>query len=368
MRVLVTGHRGYIGSVMASMLRHARFEVVGLDCDWYRGCDFGRVRSDNDTFGTTIPGYDADVRDITFADLLSFDAIIHLAALPESDSSVTGPGTACGCDGDTNTEAINRTNFEATMHLAECAQQANVSRFLFASTCAVYGRAATEPFDEQGPLDPVTSFAATKLRCERALVKLASDRFTPVVLRHAEVYGVSPRLRMDTVVNDLVGSAVTHGRIAIRAGARAWRPLVHVEDLCRAYAAALLAPDDLVRSEVFNVVPPDENYRVIDIADLITDVLPMCTRSAAADMFTSQSYRADGGKLTRAFPKMRFNWPLRTGLRQLHTAMRSAGVTPSDWRSDRYRRLFRLLRLVETGDCDASLRPARTALQEPSLQ
>ncbi len=370
MRVLVTGHRGYIGSVMTAVLKHSRFDVVGLDCDWYAGCDFGRVRSDSDVFGSSVPSFDADVRDITFADLLSFDAIIHLAALPEDEGGLAGPDAVhgCCCGLPDRPTLIERANYEATMHLAECARQAGVSRFLFASTCAVYGRRGVEPFDEGGPTNPLTAHAATKLRCEHDLARMADDRFSPVFLRHGEVYGVSPRLRLDLVVNGLVGSAVTHGRVAVRGGARGWRPVVHVEDLCRAYVATLLAPDRVVSNEVFNVVPPDENYRVIDIADMIADVLPLCTRSAVLDMFDGQSFRADGSKLARTFPNTPFRWPLRTGLRQLHTAMLGAGVTPTDWRSDRYRRMSRLQHLFEAGRLDASFRPTRSAEQQYCLQ
>ena len=184
---------------------------------------------------------------------------------------------------------------------------------------------------------------------------------------------VSPRLRMDLMVADLVASAVTQGRVTLKPGASGWRPVVHVGDLCRAYAAVLIAPDELVRNEVFNVVAPGvaphamgENYRIIDIADMITDVLPMCTRSAAVDTFAWQSFRADGSKLLRTFPKLTFRWTLPLGLRQLHTAMLSTGITPGDWRSDRYRRALRLQRLVEAGELNASLRRRQSRSAAPT--
>jgi nucleoside-diphosphate-sugar epimerase len=250
---------------------------------------------------------------------------------------------------------------ESTIRLAECAKQAGVSRFLFASSCAVYGRGGPHLFNELDAANPMTPFADSKLRCEQDLARLADRDFTPVFLRNAEVYGVSPRLRTDLTVIDLVGSAVTQGRVAMRAGAGAWRPLVHIEDLCRAYALVLTAEDDVVRNETFNVVAPDENYRIIDIADTITDVLPRCTRMANVDMFARQSFRADGSKLRQTFPKLKFRWTLPLGLRQLRTAMLSTGMTPGDWRSDRYRRASHLQRLIEIGELDASLRRAQPA-------
>jgi nucleoside-diphosphate-sugar epimerase len=208
----------------------------------------------------------------------------------------------------------------------------------------------------------VTAHGKSKLRCERDLARLADMAFTPVFLRNAEVYGVSPRLRMDLIVNDLVGSAVTHGRVELRGGAGGWRSLVHVEDLCRTYAAVLTAPDDLVRSEVFNVTAPDADYRVIDVADAVTEMVPSCTRPLTVDLFDGKSVRTDGSKLRRRFPKLSFRWTLPLGIRQLQNAMLGAGVSPGDWRSDRYRRALRLQNLIDSGELDASLRRPEAAL------
>lgn len=354
MRVLVTGHRGYVGSVLTCVLRQARFEVVGLDCDWYRGCDFGRVLE-------PLPSFDIDIRDIEFTDLLPFDAIVHLASLPEDAS---GSGDEHAARGDQS--LIHQINYEATMRLAHCAKQASVSRFLFASTYAVYGRGGAAALDETAATTPLTSYALSKFRCEQDLSRLADRTFAPVFLRNGEVYGVSPRLRMDLTVVDLVGSAVTSGRVAARAQAGAWRPLVHVGDLCRAYAAVLTAPDELIHNQSFNIVPPGENYRMIDVVDTITDVLPRCTSAAMMDMFARQSLRADGSKLLRTFPKLAFRWNLALGLRQLHTAMLNAGITPGDWRSDRYRRALRLHGLQEAGELDSSLRRTGSPAQRSS--
>ncbi len=343
MRVLVTGHRGYIGSVMVSVLQHARHDVVGLDCDWYADCDFGRVRD-------SIPSFEMDVRDVEFTDLLSFDAVIHLAALPED--------TAASLD-----EALNEEiNFEGVVRLAECCKQADVSRFLFASSCAVYGSGNGEPQNELSSPKPITPYAGAKLRCEQELLRLSDQHFAPILLRNATVYGVSPRLRLDTVVNEFVGSAVANGRVAMQTEGRAWRPLMHVEDVARAYAALLLAPDEAVAGQVFNVAITEENYRVIDVADMVTEMVPDCTRSVRAGVPDQRSYCVDGSKLRRALPHLTWRWTLPQGIRQLRAAMLGAGLTAGEWRCDRYRRLMRLSTMMERGELDRSLRRHEAAV------
>jgi nucleoside-diphosphate-sugar epimerase len=337
MRVLVTGHRGYIGSVLVSVLQHARHEVVGLDCDWYGDCDFGRMRD-------SIPSFEMDVRDVEFTDLLSFDAVIHLAALPQDSASQLDPSL------------YEEINFEASVRLAECCKQANVSRFLFASTCAVYGNGSGEPQNETSSTAPITPSAVAKLRCEQELLRLADEHFAPVLLRNATVYGVSPRLRLDTVVNEFVGSAVANGRVAMRTEGRAWRPLMHVEDVARAYAAILAAADEAVCGQVFNVAITEENYRVIDIADCVTEFVPDCTRSIRTGIPDQRSYCVDGSKLRRALPHLTWRWTLPQGIRQLRAAMLGAGLTTGEWRSDRYRRVMRLSTMMERGELDTTLR------------
>jgi len=337
MRVLVTGHRGYIGSVLVRVLQHARHEVVGLDCDWYGDCDFGRMRD-------SIPSFEMDVRDVEFTDLLSFDAVIHLAALPQDSASQFDP------------TLNDEINFEATVRLAECCKQASVSRFLFASTCAVFGNSGGELQNETSSTAPKSPHAVAKLRCEQGLLRLADEQFAPVLLRNATVYGVSPRLRLDTVGNEFVGSAVTNGRVAMRTEGRAWRPLMHVEDVARAYAAVLAAADEVVGGQVFNVAITEENYRVIDIADCVTEFVPDCTRSVRTGIPDQSSYFVDGSKLRRALPHLTWRWTLPQGIRQLRAAMLGAGLTAGEWRSDRYRRVMRLSTMLERGELDSALR------------
>lgn len=343
MRVLVTGHRGYIGSVMAAVLRNARFEVVGLDADLYHGCDFGRIRD-------TEPSFDLDLRDIEFTDLLSFDAVIHLAALPEDAPA------------ELNLSLIREVNEEATVRLAECCKQAGVSRFLLASSYDIYGEDAGSPFDESCAPRPTTPSGTAKLRCEKTLARLADDAFAPVFLRHAEVCGVSPRLRTDLMLNRFVATAVATGRINVPGAGRGWRPIVHVEDLTRAYAAVLMAPDAAVRNEVFNVVAPGENHRVIDMADLVTELVPESSRHLSGDLFADPGCRLDGSKLKCVFPKLSFRWSIRQSIRQLRNAMRCAGLTPSDLRSDRFGRSARIRTLIERDEVDPTMRRRASAL------
>ena len=343
MRVLVTGNQGYVGAVMNNVLHNARFDVVGLDCDWYRDCDFGRVRD-------IVPSFGHDLRDVEFTDLLSFDAVVHLAAL--SDDPL----------GHMNPQLTDEINCAATVRLAECCKKAQVSRFLFASTCSVYGRGGGGPVDEHRTGRGLSPYAESKLRCERELTRLADSSFSPIILRNATVYGVSPRLRLDLVVNDFVASAVTTGRVTMRTVGSAWRPLVHVEDLARVYTAVLMAPAEIVHGEIFNVVPADHNYRVVDLADTVTEHVPPSTRATPEDVFDERSYRVDGSKLHRTFPELCFRWNLPKGIRQLRDALTNAGLTAGDWRSDRYRRVLRLLRLLESGELGVDLRRSETVL------
>ena len=341
MRVLVTGHRGYIGSVLTSVLRHHRFEVFGLDCDLYRGCGFGRTHE-------TIPSFDLDVRQIEFTDLLSFDAIVHLAALPEGLCS-----QRCAA-------LIDEVNVQATIRLAECAKRAQVSRFMFASSCAVYGR-GSGVLDEESDAAPITPYACSKSRCEQALTRLADARFKPLLLRNATVYGMSPQLRLDLCVNDFVGAATTRGRIDMQTAGRAWRPLIHVEDLCRAYAELLALPDDALEHTVVNVADTTANVRIMDVADTVTEEVPQCSRVPADDVLDMRSYRVDGTRLVAMCPAFRFRWNVRSGIRQLRMAMTAAGLTLGDWRGDRFRRVPRLASFIEHGE------PLSTSLRRRSV-
>lgn len=343
MRVLVTGHRGYVGSVLTCVLRHARFDVVGLDCDYYEGCEFGRV-------GESVPCFDSDIRDVQLADLLSFDAIVHLAAVPEEvgervDASV-----------------VDEINYQATMRLAERAKHACVGRFVFASSASVYGRGGSRVLDENAPTHAVTRYARAKLRCEKDLLALTDSGFTPVIMRLGEVFGVSPRQRLDLLVNEMAASAMIHSRIAPSAGGAGWRTLIHVEDLCRVIRAALTAPDETVAGQVFNAVNTDLQFRAADLADAVGDMIPGCARPVFTDPYDDRSLRLCGAKLARAFPDFAPRWLLPVGVRQLQHAIGSAGLTPGDFRSDRYRRSARLQSMIDDGRADSALNKLQLAI------
>lgn len=343
MRVLVTGHRGYVGSVVASVLRHARYDVVGLDCDYYRGCDFGRLQDD-------IPCFDTDLRQVESTDLLSFDAVVHLGGLSSGETRIFGD------------DLSREINLDSTLRLGECCKQAGVGRFVLASTCAVYGRGGDEVLTELDLPVPRSSYGQQKLAAEQALRRLRGPGFSLVFMRCGTVYGVSSRLRVDTVVNDFVGSMVCHGRIQMQSAGRAWRPLVHVEDVARAYAGAVSAPNDVVDGEVINIAATPENYRVIDVADAVVEQFGHGQRQSKSDVFDPLSYRVSGDKLARLFPRHRPRWTLPEGIRQLRSAMESAGFTPSDWRGRRYRRGAYLQWAVENDVLDPTLRYRQKAV------
>lgn len=345
MRVLVTGHRGYVGAVLVDVLRHARFEVVGLDCDLYGDCGFGRVADET-------PSFDVDIRQVEFSDLLSFDAVVHLAGLPE----YFGRGLP--------TRLVDEIELIGTLRLTECSKQAQVERFVFGSSCSVYGRAGDVAMTEDDPAAPLSKHAQCKLDAERALLDMADASFSPVVVRCPTVYGMSPRLRLDTMVNDLVGSAVTRGRIDPVVEGRAWRSLVHVEDLCRGLAAILGAPDELVGRQTFNLAASDQSLRVVELADLAGELIPGVQRvrgssgMGSGDGIDPEDCRVSGEKFHRAFPKFSFRWSLEQGIRQLRDALSAAGLSPGAWRGERYRRLMRLEGMLERGELDRSLRRA----------
>lgn len=339
MRVLVTGHHGYLGSVLGPVLRGAGHDVVGLDTFYYRGCDFGA----GDEFA---PARGADVRDVSASDLEGFDAVVHLAALSNDPLGDLNSGW---------TYAINR---DGTVALARAAKEAGVRRFVFASSCSMYGAAEGDTaLDERAPLRPLTPYAESKVAAEEALRELAGDGFSPVAMRNATVYGVSPRLRLDVVLNNLVAWAHTTGAIRLQSDGTPWRPLVHVRDVARATLTLLDAPDEVVHGEAFNIGSAAQNYRIRELAEIVHERLPGCEITFAEGASPDpRSYRVDFSKFESTFPGCRLEWTAERGADELVRAYEAVGLTLEDFQGHRYIRLGQLKRLLDAEALDDDLR------------
>ena len=339
MKVLVTGHHGYIGSVTVPQLVRAGHDVVGLDTFFYEGCDLWPE-------GDAVEALRRDVRDVTAADLSGFDAIVHLAALSNDPL------------GDLDAELTREINFRSTLRLAEAAREAGVSRFVFASSCSMYGAADTgAPVDESAPLAPLTAYAESKVLSEQALLGLADERFSPTFMRNATAFGASPRLRLDIVLNNLTAWAHTTGQVKILSDGTPWRPLVHVQDIARATAAILAAPRELVHGEAFNIGADRDNYQVRRLAEIVRDTVGDCeVEFAGSGDPDPRSYRVDFGKFARAFPDFAYEWDAERGAQELHDAYGRAGLTLEDFEGPRFVRLRRLNDLRGDGSLGADLR------------
>jgi nucleoside-diphosphate-sugar epimerase len=338
MRVLVTGHEGYIGSVLAPYLADAGHDVVGLDSGLYRGCDFGAEPR-------RLPGLSIDVRDVVPSDVAGFDAVVHYAALSNDPLGDLDPGL---------TEDINR---DGTLRLARAARDAGVRRFIFASSCSMYGASGTDDaLDESAPLHPLTAYAESKVRSEEGLFALAGPDFAPVSMRNATVFGASPRLRLDIVLNNLAAYAHTTGRITLLSDGTAWRPLVHVRDVAKTALTLLEAPEDAIRGEAFNVGTDEQNYRVRELAEILAQVTGCEIEIAEGSSADNRSYRVDFTKLAEAFPELVLDWNAERGARELAAAYRDVGMTREDFEGDRYVRLRRLRTLLDDGSLAADLR------------
>jgi nucleoside-diphosphate-sugar epimerase len=337
MRVILTGHRGYIGAVAAPTLQAAGHEVVGLDTDLFTGCDFGNPNPE-------IPEIRKDLRELSGSDFKGFDAVVHFGALSNDPLGNLDPIL---------TYDINHL---ASVHLAELAKAAGVSRFVFSSSCSTYGAAGDDFLDENAELHPVTPYGESKVLVERDVTPLADDNFSPTFMRNATAYGVSPRLRLDIVLNDLVAWAYTKGKVYIKSDGTPWRPIVHIRDIIAAVVSVLAAPREKVHNEVFNVGRTDQNYRISELATIVKETVPGChVEFAPGGGPDKRCYRVSCEKIRKTLPSFVPKWTARMGAQELYDAYRAVKLTFADVEAGRYVRMNQIQRLMDADRLDASL-------------
>jgi nucleoside-diphosphate-sugar epimerase len=338
MKVLITGSNGYLGTKMVPFLRERGHSVLGLDNDLFGDCTFCGDRPDYDYIRK-------DVRNVEVSDLEGHDAVIHLAALSNDPL------------GDLKPEVTYEINHRASVRLAKLSREAGVERFLFSSSCSIYGANGLEMLTEEAEPHPITPYAISKLRAEEGISTLANDGFVPVFLRSSTAYGATPKLRLDLVLNNLVASAHATGVVLLKSDGLSWRPIVHVEDISRAFAAVLESPSDLVYNQVFNVGSTHENYQINELAEIARNTVPGSrieySENAAPD---KRCYRVDCSKLARVIPKFKPQWNAARGAEELYSAFSMCGLTEDDFSGPRYKRIEHLKNLIDSGSLDSSFR------------
>jgi nucleoside-diphosphate-sugar epimerase len=343
MKVLVTGQRGYIGVEMVPALRAAGHEVVGLDTGLYDECDFLSPPDE-------VPNLNVDLRDVTAKHLAGIDAVAHLGALSNDPL------------GDLDSKVTYDINHHASVRLARAAKEAGVKRFVFSSSCSLYGAGGDGFLDETAAFNPVTPYGESKILVEQALASLAGPSFAPVYMRNATAYGVSRRLRADIVVNNLTGVALTTGKVLLQSDGTPWRPLVHIGDIINAFLAALSAPVDAIHNQAFNIGRTEENYQIRQVANLVAEIVPNCEVSIAAGASADiRDYKVSFKKAETKLPGYKPRWTVRTGIEELYEAYKRAGLTKEVFLGPKYYRLKTVRSLQERGLLDSELRLTRPA-------
>ncbi len=339
MRVLVTGHNGYIGAVMVPMLQAEGYEVVGLDTYFFEDCNLGYEAS-------VVSSIRKDIRDVSLEELKGLDAIIHLAALSNDPL------------GSLKSEWTYDINHKASVRLAQLAKEAGVKRFLYSSSCSMYGAASPdEVLTEDAPLRPLTPYAISKVRAEEEIANLADSGFSPVFMRNATAYGVSPQFRADIVLNNLVGWAFTTGKVKIMSDGTPWRPIVHIADISRAFIAVLKAPHTAIHNEAFNVGVNEENYQVKDLAEIVKNTVPNCeVEYANRGGPDPRNYCVDFSKLSRTLPSFQPEWNAELGAKELYEAFLKVRLTLDQFQGKKYIRLNQLTHLLDEKKLDSELR------------
>jgi nucleoside-diphosphate-sugar epimerase len=339
MRVALTGHRGYVGVVLARMLVERGHDVVGFDSDLYRGSTFGTAPPAN---VTTI---EKDIRDITASDLDGIDAVLHLAGLSNDPL------------GDLNPALTEDINHRASVRLAKIARDAGVERFVFSSSCSNYGAGLDDWLTETSPFNPVTPYGESKVNVERDVALMATDEFSPTFLRSGTAYGVSSRLRFDLVLNNLVAWAFCTKQVMLKSDGSPWRPIVHIEDMSLAFCAVLDAPRDVVHNEAFNVGRTSENYQIRDLAEIVAEVVPDSSIEFAGEAGPdARNYRVNCDKIAATLATFTPTWTARAGAEELRAAYERVGLVLGDFEGPRFRRVDHIRALIADGRLDGDLR------------